>query len=108
MSTELRLFGISLPVGAALTPSAVDGAIVLSPASLQLAGSDISAASLKSQFGGLAETVLRDWTICVAQYIPAGATLTGISVTGDEVVAELEIDPAIVTDTALQEVGVCE
>jgi LmeA-like phospholipid-binding len=108
MSTELSLFGLSLPVGVALTPSAVDGAIVLTPASLQLAGSDISAASLKTQFGGLAETVLRDWTICVAQYIPAGATLTGISVAGDEVVAELEIDPAIVTDTSLQEVGVCE
>jgi hypothetical protein len=108
MSTELSLFGIALPVGVALTPSAVDGDIVLTPASLQLAGSDISAASLKEQFGGLAETVLRDWTICVAQYIPAGATLTGIEVTGDEVVAELDIDPAIVTDPALQEQGVCE
>ena len=108
MSTELSLFGIALPVGVALTPSAVDGAIVLTPASLQLAGSDISAASLKEQFGGLAETVLRDWTICVAQYIPAGARLTGIEVTGDEVLAELDIDPAIVTDPALQELGVCE
>jgi hypothetical protein len=108
MSTELSLFGIALPVGVALTPSAVDGDIVLSPTLLQLAGSDISAASLKEQFGGLAETVLRDWTICVAQYIPAGATLTDIAVTGDEVVAELEIDPAIVNDPALQDVGVCE
>ena len=51
---------------------------------------------------------LRDWTICVAQYIPAGATLTGIAVTGDQVVADLDINPAIVTDPALQEVGVCE
>ena len=47
MSTELSLFGITLPVGVALTPSAVDGAIVLTPASLQLAGSDISAAALE-------------------------------------------------------------
>lgn len=107
-STELSLFGIALPVGVALTPSAVDGAIVLTPTTLQLAGSEISAATLKEQFGGLADTVLRDWTICVAQYIPAGATLTGIAVTGDQVVADLDIDPAIVTDTALQKVGVCE
>ena len=108
MSTELSLFGITLPVGVALTPSAVDGDIVLTPASLQLAGTDISAADLKSRFGGLADTVLRDWTICIAQYIPAGATLTSIAVTGDQVVADLDIDPAIVTDTALQDVGVCE
>ena len=52
--------------------------------------------------------MLRDWTICIAQYIPAGATLTGIEVTGDEVVADLDIDGAIVTDPALQELGVCE
>lgn len=108
MSTELSLFGVTLPVGVALTPTAVEGDIVLTPASLQLAGTDIQAADLKSRFGGLADTVLRDWTICIAQYIPAGATLTSIAVTGDQVVADLDIDPAIVTDTAVQDVGVCE
>jgi hypothetical protein len=107
-SSELSLFGITLPVGVALTPSAAEGDIVLSPDSVQLAGSDISAEDLKSRFGGLAETVLRDWTICIAQYIPAGATLTSIAVTGDQVVADLDISPAIVTDPALQEVGTCE
>lgn len=106
-SSELSLFGITLPVGIALTPSAAAGDIVLTPASVQLAGSDISAADLKSRFGGLAETVLREWTVCIAQYIPAGATLTGIEVTGDEVVAELDVSPAIATDPALQEVGSC-
>lgn len=108
VSTELSLFGITLPVGVALTPTAVEGDIVLTPVSLQLAGSDISAADLKTRFGGLAETVLRDWTICIARYIPSGATLTGIAVTGDQVVADLDIDPAIATDPALQEVGTCE
>ena len=107
-SSELSLFGITLPVGVALTPSAAEGDIVLTPASVQLAGTDISAADLKTRFGGLADTVLRDWTVCIAQYIPAGATLTAIEVTGDEVVADLDISPAIVTDPALQEVGTCE
>lgn len=108
IATELSLFGITLPVGVALTPTAVDGDIVLTPASLQLAGTDIAAADLKSRFGALADTVLRDWTICMAQYIPAGVMLTGIAVTGDQVVADLVVDPAIVTDTSLQEMGVCE
>ncbi|SFS00133.1 Protein of unknown function [Microbacterium sp. cf046] len=108
MTTELSLFGITLPIGVALTPSAAEGDIVLTPAALQLAGSDISVDALKNQFGGVADAVLRDWTICIAQYIPAGVELTGIAVTGEEVVAELDIDPAIVNDTSLQETGVCE
>jgi hypothetical protein len=108
MSTELSLFGITLPIGVALTPSAVEGDIVLTPASLQLAGSEISADALKSQFGGVADAVLRDWTICIAQYIPAGVELSSVTVTGDQVVAELDVDGAIVSDPTLQEMGVCE
>lgn len=107
MTTELSLFGASLPIGVALTPSAVDGDIVLSPASLQLAGNEITADELSRQFGGFADAVLRDYTICIAQYIPAGVELTSIAVTGDEVVAELDVDGAIVSDTSLQETGVC-
>jgi hypothetical protein len=107
MTTELSLFGASLPIGVALTPSAVDGDIVLSPASLQLAGNEITADQLSEQFGRFAEAVLRDYTICIAQYIPAGVELTSIAVTGDEVVAELDVDGAIVSDTSLQETGVC-
>lgn len=106
-SSALSLFGLTLPVGVALTPSAVDGDIVLSPTSLQLAGSDISAAALKEQFGGLADTVLRDWTVCIAKDVPAGVTLSSIAVTGEQVTADLVIDPAIVTDPALQENGTC-
>ncbi len=108
MATELSLFGIRVPVGVALTPSAVDGDIVLTPASLQLAGNEVSAAALRDQFGGIADTVLRDWTICIAQYVPAGVELSSITVTGDQVVADIAIDGAIVGDPALQEMGVCE
>jgi hypothetical protein len=107
MATELKLFGVGLPVGVALTPSAVDGDIVLTPASLQLAGNEVSADALRDQFGGLADTVLRDWTICIAQYLPAGVELSSIAVVGDEVIADLAIDGAIISDPALQEMGVC-
>ena len=107
MATELSLFGVGLPIGVALTPSAVDGDIVLTPDALQLAGNDISADALRDQFGGLAETVLRDWTICIAQYVPAGVELSSIAVAGDQMVADLAIDGAIVSDPALQEMGTC-
>jgi hypothetical protein len=108
MSTKLALFGVSFPVGVALTPSAVDGDLVLSPDSLQLAGASITAADLRSRFGKLSDVVLRDWTVCVAQYIPAGATLTEVSVEGATLVAGFDIDGGIISDTSLQQNGTCE
>jgi hypothetical protein len=108
MSTELSVFGVSIPVAAALTPSAVGGDLVLTPASLQLAGAEIGAEDLRDRFGRLSETVLRDWTVCIAQYIPAGLTLTAVSVDGEQVVAEFDIDGAIISDPSLQENGTCQ
>ena len=108
MATELSLFGAEIPVAVSLTPTAVDGDLVLSPASLQLAGAEITADGLRQQFGRLANVVLRDWTVCLAQYIPAGLTLTTVTVEGDQVVADFDIDGAMISDPDLQENGTCE
>ena len=107
MSLDLQLFGVAIPVGVALTPSAAEGQIVLSPASLQLGGSEVTADALREQFGGLADAVLRDWNICIAQYLPAGVTLTGVEVDGDLLVADFGVDGSIATDPALQQNGTC-
>ncbi|MFE5409990.1 DUF2993 domain-containing protein [Microbacterium sp. NPDC056569] len=107
MSMDLQLFGAAIPVGVALTPSVAEGDIVLSPASLQLGQSEVTADALRDQFGGLADTVLRDWNVCIAQYLPAGVTLTGVEVAGDVLVADFDVDGAIATDPALQQNGTC-
>jgi hypothetical protein len=107
MSLDLQLFGVAIPIGVALTPSAAEGQIVLSPASLQLGGSEVTADALREQFGGLADAVLRDWNICIAQYLPAGVTLTGVEVDDDLLVADFDVDGAIATDPALQANGTC-
>ncbi|WP_345802000.1 DUF2993 domain-containing protein [Microbacterium sp. AZCO] len=108
MSTSLTFLGLSVPVGVSLTPSVADGALVLTPAQLQLAGADVSADDLRSRFGSIADAVLKDYTVCVAQYIPAGVTLTGIAVEGDHVVADVDIDGRIASDPALQQNGTCD
>ncbi len=108
MSTELSLFGVGFPVGVALTPTASDGDLVLTPASLQLAGASITADDLRRRFGGLSDAVLRDWTVCIAQYIPAGITLSDVAVTGDALVAGFDVDGAIVSDPAKQANGTCD
>ena len=107
MSMPLQLFGVGVPVGVALTPTAVDGDIVLTPTSLQLAGADVGAASLREQFGPVADLVLRDWTVCIAQHLPAGVTLTDLAVDGEVLVAGFDVDGAIMTDPALLATGTC-
>ncbi|MFB7893299.1 DUF2993 domain-containing protein [Microbacterium sp. NPDC056044] len=107
MSMELQLFGAGIPVGVALTPTVADGDIVLTPAVLRLGESEVSADALRSQFGRIADTVLRDWDVCIAQYIPAGVTLTAVEVTGEVLVADFDVDGAIATDPSLQQNGTC-
>lgn len=107
MSTELQFFGIEFPIGVALTPSVSEGDLVLTPASFELAGAEIDAAALSERFGPLADVVVRDWSVCLAQYIPAGVTLTGVEVDGGTLTANADVDGAIVTDPALQENGTC-
>lgn len=107
MTADLTLFGATLTVGAALTPSAADGDLVLTPASLQLGGADVSADELERRFGRIADGVLRDWDVCIAEYLPAGVSLTSVAVEGDALVAGFDVDGGIATDPALQENGTC-
>lgn len=104
---ELNALVTKVPVGVALTPRAENGDLVLSPASLRIADAEISAESIVQQFGALASTVVRDWDVCIAQYLPAAVTLTGVRVDPDAVVADFEIDSAILRDTSAQENGTC-
>jgi uncharacterized protein YpmS len=108
VATQLQLFGAELPIGVSLTPAVSEGDIVLTPTSFELAGAQIDAAQLSQQFGGLADIVVRDWTVCLAEYIPAGVTLTDVRVEGDVLVADADVDGGIITDEALQANGTCD
>ena len=107
MSTELSALGVALPIGVALTPSAADGDLLLSPASLQLGGATITADDLRSRFGDLADTVVRDWRVCVADSLPAGMPLQSVQVSGDRLVASFGVSGSIATDPAQRAVGTC-
>lgn len=106
-STELSLFGASIPVGISLTPSAEEGQLVLNPASLRVAGAEVTSDELRRQFGILSNAVLRDWTVCISQYLPAGLLLDGVEVDGGELVARFSIADSILTDPAMLEQGIC-
>ncbi|MGN6221227.1 MAG: LmeA family phospholipid-binding protein [Microbacterium sp.] len=107
MTLDLRVFGAQIPIAVALTPSADAGDIVLTPASFTLGQSEVTADALRAQFGRLTDTVLRDWDVCIADQLPAGATLTGVQVDGTRLVADFDVDGRIATDPALQQNGTC-
>ncbi|WP_431802464.1 LmeA family phospholipid-binding protein [Microbacterium sp. bgisy203] len=107
ISMDLKLFALTVPVGVGLTPSASAGQLVLTPRTLMLNGAEISAEALVDQFGAIARTVVRDWEVCIAQYLPAGLELSAVTVSGDTIVADFAIDGAIIHDEALQQNGTC-
>lgn len=107
VGTELSLFGFGIPVSLSLVPSAQAGELVLQPESLQVSGLAVTADGVREQFGSIADPILQDWQICVAQYLPAGATLTAASVTDDDLVATFDIDGRMLSDAALQQTGTC-
>ena len=107
MSVDLTLFGATLPVDAALTPSTADGELVLTPASLQIGGAEVSAVDLRDRFGDVADDVLCEWDVCVAEHLPAGIALTAVAVEHETLVAGFDVDGGITSDPALQENGTC-
>lgn len=106
-SLELSVLGASVPVGISLTPSASEGDLVLTPASVQVAGADISTDELKRQFGIVSNAVLRDWPVCIRQYLPAALTLTDVRVDGEHLVATFDVAETVLSDTGMQENGTC-
>jgi hypothetical protein len=107
ITMDLQLFALTVSVGVGLTPSVSAGQLVLTPATLKVAGADISAEALVDQFGAIARTAVRDWNVCIAKDLPAGLTLTDARVAGQTVVADFAIDGAILHDPALQQPGSC-
>lgn len=107
VGTELSLFGFGIPVSLSLVPSAQAGELVLRPESLQVSGLAVTADGVRQQFGAIADPILQDWRICVAEYLPAGATLTAASVTDDHLVATFDIDGRMLSDATLQQNGTC-
>ncbi|WP_292833022.1 DUF2993 domain-containing protein [Microbacterium sp.] len=104
---DLQVFALTVPVGVSLTPRAADGDIVLTPSSLQVGGGVVSAESLTQSFGAMAAPVLRDWEVCIADRLPSTLTLTAIAVQGAQIVADLEIDSALLYDDGASELGTC-
>jgi len=107
LETSLSLFGISIPVGVGVTPGAAAGELTLTPSSFQVGGNAIDADTLRGQFGGVADAVVNTTSLCIADRLPRGLTLTSATVQGQDLVAMFDVAGGILNDPALQSDGTC-
>lgn len=89
---SLSVFGLTVPLGLGLTPSAVDGALAFTPTSIRVGDQSFDAEALASDriWGGLAGAVLQQQTVCIADQLPAALTITSVAV--QRQVLHIELD----------------
>ena len=107
MSFDLNLLVTTFTVGVAAQVSADEGELVLTPARIDLGGVELTADELRHQFGIASRLVLRDWNVCIAEYLPAGLDVTNVRVQDSHVFAEVAVNGRIAVDAALLEPGHC-
>lgn len=107
-TNQLSLFGVGIPVGVSVTPGAADGDLTLTPAAFELGGNSIDADTLRAQFGGVADAILGTQSLCIADRLPAGLTLTSATVQGQSLVAAFDVAGGVLNDPALQRDGSCD
>lgn len=104
---SVPVLGFSLPIALTVMPGADAGELLLTPVSLQVAGVTLNAQEISDRFGSIAAQLTETQRICIADQLPAGLTMTDLAVDGDEVVVDVQVNGAIVTDEELQKNGVC-
>lgn len=107
VEVEMPIFAVSVAVGLDLTPSAVDGDIVLTPTAVRLGNAELTGDALRDRFGSVTDGVVRDYPICIRDRLPAGLTLREVRVEPGALVAEVDVDGAIIRDASLQAEGTC-
>lgn len=107
VSGSITVFGADVPLSLTLTPGAVAGDLELTPVAASIGGLDIDLDRVGSSLGSLGEGLTQPQRVCIADQLPAGLTLTGLQIVDGAAVIDIDVDGAIVTDTSLQDKGVC-
>lgn len=107
VSGSISVLGAAVPLSLTLTPGTVDGDLELTPVGASIGGLDIDLDRVASTLGSLGEGLTQPQRVCIADQLPAGLTLTGLEITDGAAVIDVDVNGAIVTDTTLQDKGVC-
>jgi hypothetical protein len=106
---DVTVLGASVPVGIGLKPSVSTGDLVFTPTSVQAAGQTFTVEQLTSNklLGGLAKSLLKQQSFCVAQYLPKALTLTSANVVAKTMVVTISGDGAVLGGSGLRTKGTC-
>lgn len=109
VTTSFRIFALTLPVGMGLEPSAVDGALAFDPTSVRVGDITYSAEELLNDpiLGLLAQTLLRQQSLCIAENLPVALVATDVHVDGSHLVLEITGDGAALGGPELRTMGSC-
>ncbi|MWV59428.1 LmeA family phospholipid-binding protein [Rathayibacter sp. VKM Ac-2754] len=107
VNTSVEVLGLSLAAGVGIELAAADGAIELTPSEVTVAGTTIAAADVEDRFGGVADGLLGPRSVCIADSVPQGLTLTDAVVSAESLDATFALAPTFLSDPAQQETGVC-
>lgn len=102
-----NVLGMSVPITLTLTPGVAEGDLELTPVQLTVGGLVVDASQVGSSLGSIGERLTEPQRVCIADQLPAGITLTGLTIEGSDAVIDVDVDGAIATDATLLEKGVC-
>jgi hypothetical protein len=108
-TATLSVLFVTVRVGLGLTPSAQNGRLDFTPASITVSGQTFTAAQLLANpvFGSIARTLLQQQSLCVAQYLPKALTLASAKVVGTNMVLGFSGDGAVIGGTDFSTKGSC-
>lgn len=107
VSGSVSVLGVAIPISLTVTPGVADGDLELTPVGLTVGGLEIDAEQVGSSLGALGANLTQTQTVCIADQLPAGLSLTGLTIDGSLAVIDIGVDGAIVTDESLQQPGAC-
>ena len=108
VSATVSALFLSVPVSAAIVPSADNGELVFTPQSVTVNGAVVDIGDLSSgPLGDLASRFLGSQSFCIAQYLPAAITLEKVAVTGGDLVLGFAGSDVALGGTGLSTKGTC-
>ncbi|TXK17244.1 DUF2993 domain-containing protein [Homoserinibacter sp. GY 40078] len=109
VSGSVTVLAASIPFGLGIEPDALDGALAFRVTSLRIANQTLPVEDAVGDpvFGSLAEALLQQQSVCVADQLPAALELSGADVVGDRVVLEFDASGEAVGSDRFSTRGSC-
>jgi len=108
VAATVKALFLSVPVSAAIEPSAKDGQLVFTPRAVTVNGQVVDVADLTSgPLGALASRFLGSQSFCVAQYLPAEIGLEGALVRRGDLVLLFGSRDVVLGGSGLTTKGTC-